>query len=65
MEVRKTKKEYYDNFINKNKERIDKQVKCDLCGGTYTYFNKSKHNNTKKHLYEILKNEISELKKNL
>lgn len=60
--IKKTQKEYRNVFNEKNKERIEQQQKCELCGGTYTYFNKSKHNKTKLHQFEVLKNELSKLK---
>jgi hypothetical protein len=37
-------------FIEKNLEKIHEKRVCDVCCGTYTYFNKSKHLKSKKHL---------------
>lgn len=42
-------KKYYDNFKNKNGQRLKEKFICDLCGGSYTYFNKSHHFKTKRH----------------
>lgn len=33
----------------KYKYDYNKKMKCELCGGKYTYANKNHHNNTKKH----------------
>lgn len=41
-------KKYYDKFKDKNKDEIKKSYVC-ACGGEYTYFNKSRHNTTRKH----------------
>ena len=48
-------KEYYRNFIEKNKEKVKEKVRCPLCGGSYDYFNKSKHIKTKKHQFFLEK----------
>jgi hypothetical protein len=40
----------YVNFYNRNKERISEKVKCEICGGSYTYYNKSCHLKSKKHI---------------
>jgi len=40
--------DYYKNFKNKHKEDINKKVLCDICGGSYSYYNKSGHLKTKK-----------------
>jgi hypothetical protein len=42
-------KKYYQQFKETNKDKLNERVKCDICGGSYTYFNKSKHIQTKKH----------------
>jgi hypothetical protein len=43
-------KEYYkknkDNILTKLKEK----TKCDICGGSYSYVSKNRHNNTNKHM---------------
>jgi len=58
-------KKYYENFRNKNKEMVCCSIVCDICGGKYSYFNKSHHLKSKKHLREAemkeLKNKIIEL----
>lgn len=43
-------KQYYQNFKEKHKDTLKETIKCDLCGGSYKYFNKPIHLKTKKHL---------------
>jgi transposase-like protein len=43
-------KEYYQTFKKKFPEIITKKYECEVCGGSYTYFTKSSHLKTKKHL---------------
>ncbi len=38
------------NFINKNSEKLKVKTCCPICAGSYTYFNKSMHVKTKRHL---------------
>jgi len=42
-------KKYYKQFRETNKDKVNEKVKCDICGGSYTYFNKSKHIQTQRH----------------
>jgi transposase-like protein len=46
-------KRYYQTFKNKNTDKIREKVKCDICGGIYSYFNKSHHKQSKMHLKAI------------
>ena len=46
-------KQYYDTFKKKNSEKIKEKHICEICGGSYTYFYKSKHNKMKKHLFSL------------
>jgi hypothetical protein len=55
------RQEYYKNFIKNNKDKVKEKIICPLCSGKYDYYNKSKHNQTIKHL---LHNQINEIKKN-
>jgi hypothetical protein len=41
---------YNKNFMEKNKDKIKEKIICDICCGTYTYFNKSKHFKSSKHI---------------
>jgi len=43
-------KKYNNNFMEKNKDKIKLKIVCDVCCGSYTYYNKSKHMKSKKHL---------------
>ena len=36
--------------MEKNKDKIKEKIICDICCGTYTYFNKSKHFKSSKHI---------------
>jgi hypothetical protein len=51
-------KKYIKNFQEKNKDKIVEKHICDICYGSYTYFNKSKHIQSKKHnlVLQIMKN---------
>lgn len=46
-------KKHYRNFLDKNKEKIHEKITCEKCGGTYTYFNKSRHLKTSRHKKHI------------
>jgi hypothetical protein len=48
VKITKSHIDYYQNFKNKHKEDINKKVLCDICGGSYSYYNKSGHLKTKK-----------------
>jgi len=41
-------REYYLGFKDKNKDKINHKVECEICGGSFTYFNKSRHVKTKR-----------------
>jgi hypothetical protein len=45
---------YYANFKSKNADKIKEKKVCEICGGKYDYFNKSKHNQGLKHKYKLL-----------
>jgi hypothetical protein len=46
--------DYYANFKLKNADKIKEKKVCEICGGKYDYFNKSKHNQGLKHKYKLL-----------
>jgi len=50
-------KKYYQNFKEKNENKICEKLTCEVCGGKYSYFNKAHHNKSKKHCMalEIIK----------
>jgi hypothetical protein len=60
-------KEYYSNFKNKHEGIITNKIKCDTCMGVYSYYTKSTHLQSKKHISvsekikEILQNQQSEI----
>lgn len=47
-------KQYYIKFLTTHENIIRKKFECELCGGKYTYYNKSKHHNSKKHQKKLL-----------
>jgi hypothetical protein len=46
--TKEKKREYYLEFKEKNKDKINQKVDCEICGGSFTYFNKSRHLTTKR-----------------
>ena len=46
---KKTYKDYYQSFKLKHADKVDNAIRCPICGGSYTYYAKSKHLRTKKH----------------
>jgi hypothetical protein len=46
--TKEKKREYYLEFKEKNKDKINHKVDCEICGGSFTYFNKSRHLTTKR-----------------
>lgn len=43
-------RKYHCNFKEKHKDKINEKVICPICYGSYSYFNKSSHCKTKRHL---------------
>jgi hypothetical protein len=41
---------YNKRFNEKNKERVKEKHVCDVCLGSFTYYNKSKHFKSKRHI---------------
>ena len=60
------KREYYLNFKKSHADQIKEKVICTKCSGSYDYYNKSKHEKTRKHLMhdelQLLKNNYLILK---
>lgn len=50
IEKKYNQKEYNKRFNQKNKEKVKMKHICDICLGSYTYFNKSKHFKSLRHL---------------
>jgi hypothetical protein len=57
---KETRKVYNYTFMKKNTDEIHKQICCDICGGQYTYFNKSRHMKTRKHMFFILRDQLTQ-----
>jgi hypothetical protein len=58
-------KKYYENFKNKNKDKINIKVECPICLGSYSYYNKSSHAKNAKHKKHLLKHENENKNKNI
>jgi len=43
-------KKYNKTFYEKNKSKITEKIICNICMGSYTYFNKSVHNKSIRHI---------------
>jgi len=52
METKKKydQNKYNLNFINKNKDKINESIICDVCYGKYKYFTKAIHIKSKRHI---------------
>jgi len=48
-------KEYYKNNKNELLEKLKKKSKCELCGGSYSYVGRNRHNLSNKHIRAINK----------
>jgi len=46
----KDAKLYYQNFKAKHPNIINNKHECEICGGSYTYYTKSSHIKSKKHM---------------
>jgi hypothetical protein len=58
MEKKKyNSKMYNDKFREKHAEKIATKTVCTGCGRTFTYYTKSKHMKTKKHMQAIIPKE--------
>jgi hypothetical protein len=51
-------KTYQNTFITKNKSKIMEKKQCEICCGSYTYYNRSKHYNSDRHIKMVNKNEL-------
>lgn len=40
---------YNANFMMKHKDKVKERIECEICGGSYTYYNKSTHNKSIRH----------------
>lgn len=46
-------RKYYENFRAKHQDKIHKRETCNVCFGSYTYYGKSKHMKSQKHLTAV------------
>jgi hypothetical protein len=46
-------KEYYKKNKDKLLTKLKEKTKCELCGGSYSYVSKNRHNNSEKHKKKI------------
>jgi isopropylmalate/homocitrate/citramalate synthase len=64
---KKDRRQYYKDYAQKNKEKLQEQFICEDCGGKYKKVNKANHSQTKKHqnslLIKKLKNDNENMKK--
>ena len=50
----KDRKQYFKEYVEKNKDKLNKDLVCDICAGKYKYVNKANHDKTKKHQNSLL-----------
>jgi hypothetical protein len=55
-------KKYNDKFREKNHEKLSLKKECEICKNHYTYYSKSKHMKTKKHLKMLSLVKVEEVK---
>lgn len=59
-------KEYYKNHKNELLTRLKQKFICDVCGGSYSYVSKNRHNESAKHQKKLNSNiQIDEESKNM
>ena len=46
---KKDRKQYFKEYFEKNKNKLTKDIICDVCGGKYQKMNQTIHFNSKKH----------------
>jgi hypothetical protein len=56
------KNKYFRKFYENNIDKLKEKTICPICGGSYDYFNKSRHIKSKKHLKYIEYNKIDDEK---
>lgn len=62
-DMKEYKKKYTKTYVRKDKEKRKEHIICSKCGGTYTRWNITHHNETKKHELGVLRLENEKLKK--
>ena len=58
----KDRKQYFKDYFDKNKDKLNEENNCEDCGGKYKFVHKSNHIKTKKHQNSLLKKENETLK---
>ena len=48
-------KVYHKKFMEKNADKVKEKIICPVCCGSYTYFNKSKHIKSDRHIKLLAK----------
>lgn len=48
------RREYFNKYFEKNKEKLLEYVTCDVCGGSFQKTNKTNHAKTKQHKNYII-----------
>ena len=52
-------KKHFKKFLESHKDKLNESIKCPICDGSYTYFNKSRHIHSTRHLkYKKLYDEL-------
>ena len=51
--TKEKRKEYNDNYMKNHQELIYATLICKVCEAKYTYFNKSRHNKSQRHIYSV------------
>jgi len=51
-------KKYNDTFRQKHADILKQKINCSICHNDYTYYTKSKHMKTKKHIKALPKPEV-------
>lgn len=53
------RKEYFKKYFDENKEKLNQDFICEICGGKYKYISKTTHEKTKKHKNCLLINKLT------
>ena len=53
-EKNQDRKQYFKDYFDKNKDKLNEDFICPFCGGKYKYMSKTNHYKTKKHINSLL-----------
>lgn len=59
-DLKEEEKEYNKKYYAQKKENME-SIKCPNCGGVYSYYSKSKHIKSRKHLFNLLLEKTKDL----